>query len=138
MSARTGRPIRRLWRHSAQSIDWAPDSKRLVLTGRSGSRWSTSVYSVAASGRHLRRLSRDRSARESSAVWSPDGRWIAFARETRGKDMYIGDERVGFVERYAARAIRPSGRGERRVSQVWSGLHEEHRGPLLVSWQPRP
>jgi TolB protein len=56
---------------------WSPDGGRIAFTAP-GELWI-----VGANGRGRRLLARDASS-DTRAVWSPDGRWIAYAGGSRG------------------------------------------------------
>ncbi len=83
----------RRWVSSGVSPDWSPNGQRLALvrpspnltfdglTGR--------IYTVAGSGRDLRRVGRSKDA--SNPVFSPDGRWLAYD----GFDLGVNVKRLG-------------------------------------------
>lgn len=58
-------------------LDWSPDGRSLLVSAHKGE-GDTYVYRVDARGGRLRRICRGR-----AAVWSPDGRSIAFLRGDR-------------------------------------------------------
>src|SRR5215208_1113020 len=82
----------RRWVTSGVSPDWSPHSNRLALvrplpsltfdgvTGR--------MYTITASGHHLRRVGRSKDA--SHPVWSPDGHWLAYD----GFDLGVNIKRI--------------------------------------------
>jgi len=82
------------------AISWSPDSKRIAYTGISGlGRNSPSLSElrlVNADGTGDRQLATD----ADGAVWSPDGKYIAFSR--LGARMFL---------------INPDGSGERYIAQ---------------------
>jgi Tol biopolymer transport system component len=129
MNANTGMPIRRLWRGSVRSIDWSPNGKRIVFTGsRSSISSPADVYVVRADGTALRRLTSTAKASETDAVWSPDGRRIAFVREiTRG-----------YAIAEAIWTLRPNGAAERRIRKPWIRHQEDIKDSVQISWQPLP
>jgi Tol biopolymer transport system component len=70
----------RRWVTSGVSPDWSPHASRLALVRPLPSLTFDAplgrMYTVAASGRDLRRVGR--STNTSHPVWSPDGRWLAY------------------------------------------------------------
>ena len=96
---------------------WSPDSQRLAVTAvpvRGGGR---ALYTVGADGSHPRALVR---GVRSAPTWSPDGRWLAYARVNRG-EMVLA-------------AIRVDGTDERQLATIpdfssWSWLR-------TVAWSP--
>jgi len=61
-------------------IDISPDGKRAVLTARGD------VFTVPAKEGSIRNLTRTPGIREKNAVWSPDGRWVAYISDRTGED----------------------------------------------------
>ena len=129
MSAVTGKPLRRLSHLTAMSIDWSPDSKRIVFTSlRRVDPYLGDVYAVRANGTGLRRLTSTTSISETDAVWSPEGRRIAFVREvTRGTRIA-----------QAIWTMRPDGTAQRQIRKPWVRDDGDGRGPVRISWQPLP
>jgi TolB protein len=71
---------------SAARPSFAPNGRRLVFVGGD----ANAVYAVNANGAGLKRLTHDRAAHDQ-AVWSPDGRHIAYTRQQpNGQwDLYV-------------------------------------------------
>jgi dipeptidyl aminopeptidase/acylaminoacyl peptidase len=132
MSARTGKPLRRLWRHSAGSLDWAPDGDHLVAAG-------AGVYILRADGKGARPLSsrsrRIRSQLEAgrSAVWSPDGHRIAYVHERS-----VPDDSGEFGALVEISTISARGTRARRIWKRVFGFDSDSPQPPPLSWQPRP
>jgi Tol biopolymer transport system component len=132
MSARTGKPLRRLWRQSAGSLDWAPDGDHLVAA-RAG------VYILRADGKGVRPLSsRSRQTRgqlraSTSAVWSPDGHRIAYVHERSVAD---GSGEFGTLVELSTISTR--GTQARRIWKRLFGFDSDSPTPPPLSWQPRP
>jgi len=74
---------RRRWTNVSKlvsDIDISPDGKRAVLTARGD------VFTVPAKEGSIRNLTRTPGIREKNAVWSPDGRWVAYISDRTGED----------------------------------------------------
>jgi Tol biopolymer transport system component len=113
-------------RHDAHatSFDWSPGGGRLVYASKGGDLW---VKSKRPGGTKRRLL--ETTATESSPMYSPDTRRIAFVRALRA-----GEEDV----RYGVFTTRVDGRGEpRRIFRTSEERVEETLEELTISWQPR-
>jgi Tol biopolymer transport system component len=113
-----GRPgsVKRLGRFTgAEDPDWAPNSRRLVISRYDSSNARTTIHRINADGSGLRKLADfggDTIA--DDAVWSPNGRRILFMRYANGN--------------FDIMRMRPDGSDKTRVA----------RNGLAPSWQPRP
>jgi len=58
----------------------APDGKRVAFTARGD------VFTVPAEHGDVRNVTRSQGVRERKAVWSPDGRWIAWFSDANGEE----------------------------------------------------
>ena len=90
--------------HHSDSVPvWSPDARALLVIRGNGSESRLTV--VHLDGQSARTLATSRLI--MSPAWSPDGRWIAFARERpapgRGTDLWLVDVRTG-AAKIAARA----------------------------------
>jgi Tol biopolymer transport system component len=74
---------------SGVSPDWSPNGRRLALVRPTSAGPVGRLYTVAATGRDVRRVGRSKNT--SHPVWSPDGRWLAYY----GFDLGIHVKRVG-------------------------------------------
>jgi tricorn protease len=81
------RYARRHWVKVADRITAAalgPDGKRAVFTARGD------VFTVPAEHGDVRNVTRTQGVREKDAVWSPDGRWLAYFSDATGEEeLYI-------------------------------------------------
>lgn len=58
----------------------APDAKRAVFSARGD------IFTVPAEKGNIRNLTKSPGAHDRNAVWSPDGKWIAFVSDKSGED----------------------------------------------------
>ncbi len=92
---------------------WPPTAERIAFAAVSDQRgFETDIYTTAADGSSLTRLTRDRSS--LSPVWSPDGESIVFARSfgqpyPRGSSLWI---------------MRDDGSGARPLTQERDGVFD--------------
>jgi len=67
-----------------ESVNLAPDGERTVVVARGD------VFSVPAKDGTPRNLSKTSNAHERDAVWSPDGKWIAYNSDVTGEnELYV-------------------------------------------------
>jgi tricorn protease len=67
-----------------QSVNLAPDGERVITVARGD------LFSVPAKDGTPRNLSRTSNAHERDAVWSPDGKWIAYNSDATGEnELYV-------------------------------------------------
>jgi Tol biopolymer transport system component len=83
----SGRNERRItpWALGAGNGDWSPDGRRVAFNSEGGH--TPFVYTVGADGSGLTQLTKNAAGRDLvglAPVWSPDGRQIAYARQTPG------------------------------------------------------
>jgi Tol biopolymer transport system component len=107
---------------------WSPDGKRIAFVRSTGNTigpqtLGTEIWVMDASGKHKRRLTRNRLVDESPS-WSPDGRRILFARG-----------RLGFGDRHRRPysdlwVMNADGTGQRRVTRT-------RAIELEPAWAPR-
>jgi tricorn protease len=67
-----------------ESVNLAPDGKRAVVNARGD------TFTVPAKDGAIRNLSRKAGVHERDAVWSPDGKWIAYDSDKTGEnELYV-------------------------------------------------
>src|SRR5204863_3910630 len=67
-----------------QSVSTAPDAQRVIVVARGD------LFSVPMKEGTARNLTRTSNAHERDAVWSPDGKWIAYNSDATGEnELYI-------------------------------------------------
>ncbi len=67
-----------------ESISLSPDGQRAIVVARGD------LYSVPAKDGTPRNLTRSSNAHERDAVWSPDGKWIAYNSDATGEnELYV-------------------------------------------------
>jgi tricorn protease len=75
------------WANTSKLItafDIAPDGKRAVFTARGD------VYTVPAKEGSIRNITQTPGINEMDAIWSPDGRWIAYLSDRSGEyELYL-------------------------------------------------
>ena len=94
------RRVKRGAANGDSDVDWAPDGRRLVITGSTSTQGLTLFVKNLRSGR-VRHLGSSGNA--WSPEWSPNGRWIAFTRVTSdtSEDVFL---------------VQPDGSGLRRLT----------------------
>jgi tricorn protease len=66
------------------SVNLAPDGERVIVVARGD------LFSAPMKDGAIRNLSRSSNAHERDAVWSPDGKWIAYNSDATGEnELYI-------------------------------------------------
>jgi len=137
----TERPtlVRRFSRHFVESVDWSPDGRRLLMV--MSPRYTTAANSLATvvaadTTSRLTRIALPRRVRSPwdvwQAVWSPDGRRIAFVAYWR---YGPGSDREGSL-RAAVWVMRA--RGGRLKRFIRGGFLSDvaEASPDVLSWQP--
>jgi tricorn protease len=67
-----------------ESVNLAPDGERAIIVARGD------LFSVPAKNGTPRNLTRTSNAHERDAVWSPDGKWIAYNSDASGEnELYV-------------------------------------------------
>src|SRR6185295_13180001 len=67
-----------------ESVNLAPDGERVVVVARGD------LFSVPMKEGTARNLTRTSNAHERDAVWSPDGKWIAYNSDATGEnELYV-------------------------------------------------
>ncbi|MBI1746858.1 MAG: PD40 domain-containing protein [Acidobacteria bacterium] len=91
-------------------FDLSPDGQRALFVARG------ELFTVPAEKGNTRNLTNTSGAREKSAVWSPDGKWIAYISDATGEDEIYVQAQDG---RGQPRRITHDGQAF-RFSLVWS------------------
>lgn len=80
------RPYFKNVRDFITSVDLAPGGERALVVARG------EVFTVPRKEGVTRNLTRDSGANDRGAVWSPDGKWIAYFSDKEGEyDLYLAD-----------------------------------------------
>jgi WD40 repeat protein len=115
-----GSGLRRLARNVTQADAWSPDGSRLLFDSGDGY-----LYVIGRDGRRRRRLALINSNFDSHAVWSSDGRSVAFQACRPGRDPDVCDS--GQLDLFVVGA---DGKGLRRITP--RSLFDQCR----LSWAP--
>ena len=145
MRASTGEAIRRVGPsvtsdticcrlEQTESLDWSPDGRKLLYSPYSCCYSSpTNLFVINADGSEApRKLTTTRRLQESHAVWSPNGRRIAFV-------LSVYDS-TGETFQYSIWTMRPSGGQPTRLwtSRTYESIVGFTPARPYLSWQPRP
>jgi len=106
---------------SYDSVSWSPDGTHVAVAAANGPFWQTTIHSVyiaSADGSSFQRIGP--SGNIWDAVWSPDGRWIAFSMASKATS--------GLFELYL---MHPDGSGLRQLTPATGGLFSLH-----PTWSP--
>jgi Tol biopolymer transport system component len=91
---------------SVTHVDWAPNGRRLALDATKDTSDCcppTDIFTLAAQGGTTRRLTHSGNA--SDAVWSPDGKEIAFRDGSLDKILVIASTRAHLLSRRLSRPV---------------------------------
>src|SRR5207237_10571945 len=67
-----------------EAVNLAPDGERATVVGRGD------LFSVPMKAGPARNLSKSSNAHERDAIWSPDGKWIAYNSDVTGEnELYV-------------------------------------------------
>ena len=106
---------------SYDSVSWSPDGTKVAVAAAKEPFWNTSIHSVyvaSADGSSFKRVGPRGNIWD--AVWSPDGRWIAFSMATKATG--------GLFQLYL---MHPNGSGVRQLTSGSDGLSSLH-----PTWSP--
>ena len=107
--------------HSYDPVSWSPGGTQVAVGGAHGPFWNTtthSVYIASADGSSFQRVGPLGDI--GDAVWSPDGRWIAFSMASKATG--------GLFELYL---MHSDGSGLRQLTSATGGLFSLH-----PTWSP--
>ena len=107
--------------YSYDSVSWSPDGTQVAVAAANGPFWRTTVHSVYLAGADGSSFTRIGPLGNIwDAVWSPNGRWIAFSMATKATG--------GLFELYL---MHPDGSGIRRLTPGTDRLFSLH-----PTWSP--
>ena len=118
---------------SNYSFDISPDGKEVAFVANSdttGTDENTDVYVVPATGGPARNLTADNAANDDQPRYSPDGRFLAFTRQTI-KGFYGDTQQLWLIDRQNDARRRISADWDRSVQNlVWSPDSKSFFAPI--------
>ncbi|MGH8250758.1 MAG: prolyl oligopeptidase family serine peptidase [Steroidobacteraceae bacterium] len=132
ITANSGRELSRR-ETGSESYDISPDGKEIAFTANSdttGTDENTDVYVVPASGGQARNLTADNVANDDAPRYSPDGRWLAFTRQTI-KGFYGDTQQLWLIDRQDDARRRIAADWDRSVQNlVWAPDSKSFYAPI--------
>ncbi len=102
---------------SDNDITWSPDSTKLVMVSDRGNQ--TDMYTIDVKTKAIVKLTDDPDV-ESSPQWSPDSKWISFAKAGANSGLYLVPSAGGAPARRLAEGNGNNHFGTGITSQSWS------------------
>jgi dipeptidyl aminopeptidase/acylaminoacyl peptidase len=106
--------------NGTESYDISPDGQEIAFVSNSdetGTDENTDVYLVPAIGGTARNLTADNPANDDLPVYSPDGRYLAYDKQTI-KGFYGDTQQLWLVDRKGGERRRIAGDWDRSVSEI--------------------
>ena len=105
--------------------DWSPDGSRILFASDRPGTFQLDLWTMSADGGDLRRVTNTAGRDEHDAVWSPNGRWIA----------YVGESSSHGASSHQLYVSRANGSSVRRITHACGKCAIVNDDP---SWQPLP